>query len=201
MIHNKFVLNVGHGYESTKEWFDSGACAKGGHVCEYDWNEDFVKIICNMKDQLNGKYPYDIVVVYQKSYYTLADDINNIECDGIISFHLNAFTEESATGTEMLYCDGSGKGHLLADYCYTNVQATLQLKKRYNPVRGLKYHDRGGGLLHSTHKPHIISEAFFISNPNDLQIGNQAKYVLAKNYLDAIYRYYVMLESDGVYRS
>jgi N-acetylmuramoyl-L-alanine amidase len=195
MTKNVVVINIGHGYNGDYP-FDNGACSADGSICEYEWNKELAHMIRN--ESINIDSPYEIEIVEQDSYASLPAKINNIDCDCVISLHLNGFDFPTATGTEMLFCDGSEFGHLLADYCYKEVHATLGLPRRYNCVRGLNHNDRGYGLVSRTKPPHIIAESFFITTPTDLRHGNDLKGDIACAYLRGLDRFYVMLYNYGV---
>jgi N-acetylmuramoyl-L-alanine amidase len=83
----------------------------------------------------------------------------------LIEFHCNAF-DMQASGTEVLYAEGSEKGQKCATVLLDHLVQELKL-----PNRGIKpkvRSDRGGYLLWGVQQVALIPEPFFIDNDADL---------------------------------
>nr|DAS24748.1 MAG TPA: Cell wall hydrolase autolysin [Caudoviricetes sp.] len=175
----KAILNIGHGGIQK----DPGAIGNG--FKEHYWNDDFVNnyIVPECKKQgLN----YEIV--YQDYYSKLPRKINSVTEKGdiVLSFHLNAFNPES-NGVEMLFWHNSEKSKKLASYFQNaNLEAT-HLRDRAILPRQLN--DRGAYLLKNTIAPCIIVESGFVTNLHDMEVLQQNKSNLAKNYVAAAKKY------------
>ena len=111
-----------------------------------------------------------IVEFYQASGGNVArwDAMN---ADFVIELHANAFNHK-ASGTTVLYAQGSTKGAMIAQTMLDHIVGALNLMDRKILPRTRK--DRGGYLLWGTSAPCIIPEPFFIDNDEDLMVARNA---------------------------
>lgn len=101
--------------------------------------------------------------------------------DLLVEFHCNAFNRE-ASGTEILYAEGSHKGEAAARVMCDRLVAVLGLPDRGSKSKIKK--DRGGYLLWGVRQIALIPEPFFIDNDADLARAKDVDLVCA--YADAI---------------
>lgn len=90
--------------------------------------------------------------------------------DLLVEMHCNAFNG-SASGTTVLYANGSPKGRAAADIMQRHLVKELDLYDRNVLPRTIK--DRGGYLLWGVSQPALIAEPFFIDNDSDLLRARQ----------------------------
>jgi N-acetylmuramoyl-L-alanine amidase len=153
----KIIVNIGHSET------DSGAISQDGKTQEHRFNEtEFVPLIAK-ELRLKG---FDVVVMEQiKSFGELPARINAMKPDVILSIHSNAYNNR-ASGTEVLYFNGSKRGKNLADILERKMVAVLRLPER--GTKPLKAGDRGFALVKLTAAPCVILEPEFLDNPGDL---------------------------------
>lgn len=174
------ALVIGHSQESP------GAINEACGLSEFAFNE-----IISM-DIAAAVQEADVVRVNRHSYTRLPSQINQLNPDFIISLHCNAFNQ-NASGTEVLYYQGSLLGQQLAALLQPKLIAALQLRDRgLQPVTS---RNRGGFLLHNTLAPAIIAEPFFIDNDDDLLIARKNTDQLVNAYAETIEQFAYALQS------
>lgn len=171
-----FRVAVVVGHEPTKP----GATNKATGLSEFKFN-DWIA------DQMLDSPPPGIELVkvhrHPGTYSQLPAKVNALNPDLVISLHCNGYDGE-ATGTEMLYAEGSTKGKRFAELLQAQVVSALQLRNR--GVKPRKRRDRGGHILNGTKAPAVIVEPFFLDNDSDLQRANERLSELIAAYLKAI---------------
>lgn len=180
----KIALVVGHSSRSK------GAYNEDMNIHEYDLN----KIEAQLTSDLLEKRGYDPYMIFRDTYATLPKKINELECDIIISFHHNSFSDKSANGTETLYYHRSQAGKVLASDIHRYIVSALGFKDR--GIQPKTSEDDGGYLLKYTNAPCVILEPCFMSNNEELKefLGKQARYINAV--CDAIDEYFRLNEGE-----
>ena len=155
----KVAIVIGHSSRSQ------GAVNLSSGLTEFMFNE---KLAINLKNLIYKLYPkINAVLVYRNSSYSrLPKTVNDTHADICLSLHCNAFNTR-ATGTEMLYFEGSKNGRKFASLLQDAVLDALDLPDRGVKSKGSE--DRGGLLLEETFMPCVIVEPFFIDNDRELQ--------------------------------
>lgn len=174
-VRKHVVLDIGHSKSSK------GAYNTEQDIFEYEFNERLADIIIDKynkakyvtkKSEIEVNKLIKITKSYRdedkNGYYNLGRKINSTGANFCISLHCNAFNEK-ASGTEVLYPNGSVKSKSLAYILQNNLVATLGLEDR--GIKAISHDDRGGGFVHQLKIPVVISEAFFIDNNNNLNIA------------------------------
>lgn len=150
----RIAIVIGHSITSQ------GAQNKDTGLTEYRFNELIAQDIAR-KLVLEGFTPF---IVYRQKYSDLPADLNKTNPDLILSLHCNAF-DEKASGTTMIYCNGSVKGRIFAECLQQSVVNALGLRDR--GIEG-RANGRGMTLLKNTKAPVVIAEPFFIDNYKEL---------------------------------
>ena len=166
-------LIIGHSLTSQ------GAVNQNSNLSEFDYNKSIVASVAERLAE-KGLTP---IVIYRTTYNHLPHDVNDSNVDIAISFHCNAF-DAKASGTEVLYIEGSDKGAHLASCIQEELLTALGLTNR--GTKAIRSHDRGGRLLCKTTMPCVIAEPFFIDNDEDLAIATQRRYELINAYVTGI---------------
>lgn len=168
----KVALIPGHGPS-----IDKGAENTDG-TTELAWNRDLVS---RVQFHLNGKVE-SVIVNRVKERLSPVPEINATRADIAIEFHCNA-SDGRASGTEMIYYEGSKAGRKLAEALLSRTVEALKL-----PNRGVKtpFAGRGNYFLSKTKMPAVIAESMFIDNSSDLRIATERKEELARGYAAAI---------------
>ena len=125
-------------------------------ISEYIFGMDVVTEIFRKEKSPN----VSVVLMSRNVFKTHPQDINNLNPDLVIEFHLNAFNGD-VQGTETLHFNGSKIGERVAQ----RLQDYM-LELGYND-RGLKPITRGqlgGHLIAGTKAPAIILEPFFMDS-------------------------------------
>ena len=179
----KVALIIGHSSES------GGATNKTYGTSEFQFNGPLAHSVAE-KLILEGCEP--IIIYRDCSYSELPNKVNETGADIAVSFHCNAFNEQS-NGSETLYYKGSSKGFLLASCIQENVVKCLGLKDRgLKPCVAThegKAGDRGGLLLQKTSMPCVIVEPFFIDSDESLELANHKFEDLSEAYTKGIVNY------------
>jgi N-acetylmuramoyl-L-alanine amidase len=111
----------------------------------------------------------DLVLVWRRTWATLAADINAIrpQVSAVVSMHANGFRDPEVSGTEVLYYHRSTDGKRMAEIFQQHFVEALGL-----PDRGILPVDsegRGARLLKETEAPAVMCEPFFMSNDDDVE--------------------------------
>ncbi len=179
----KVALIIGHSAKSP------GATNKTYGTSEFEFNGPLAHSVAE-KLILEG---YEPIIIYRDcSYSALPGKVNQTEADIAVSFHCNAFNEQS-NGSETLYYKHSSKGFMLASCIQEQVVNCLGLKDRgLKPCvashKG-KAGDRGGLLLQKTLMPCVIVEPFFIDSDASLELANHKFEELSEAYTKGIVDY------------
>lgn len=156
----KICISIGHSFK------EQGATTKDGKTSEYLFNAALAQLV---KEQL-VKYGYDTVITNRLTdgggTGMTADvkAINNTDADICVELHCNAFNTK-AQGCEMLYWCRSTNGKRLAQ-CLQN-QVVNALGNANRGIKSINSKGRGAKVLKETSMPMVISEPFFIDNPED----------------------------------
>lgn len=115
---------------------------------------------------------------------------NNSNAQIAIAIHFNSSTNNTATGTEVLYTSYPAKNDneiWLANLLLEELVNTIKL-----PNRGLKEIPSGVGVIKKVHKPCVLSECVFISNDKESIwcSDEQHNWLLAIAHARAICRYF-----------
>ncbi len=190
------VIDAGHG------GWDSGAIG---------YDEDGNEVVYESEANLTiSEYVYDYlrrnkVTVYMTRQRDKAlgdtemEDLlerssfaNGKEATLFVSIHNNSFTDEEATGTEVLYADTKNK----LNYGITSKDLAKNILKPLVSATGLK--DRGVKdspkmvVLNRTDMPSVIVECAFVSNPEDRELLTDERdmrdmgYAIGKGIIDTI---------------
>lgn len=112
---------------------------------------------------------------------------HTLKADGVelaIELHFNAYGEESASGCEMLYYQGSASGKRLAACLQKEVLSTYTTKDR--GIKPVKRFSRGGAFLLKTKCVAVLCEPFFGTNSRDWEIFSSTRTILAEAYARGI---------------
>lgn len=169
------------GHEPTRP----GACNRASNLCEFEFNEFIADTM--LKSPMEG---IELLKVHRHpgTYSALPEKVNALNPDLVLSLHANGY-DGDASGTEMLYAEGSKDGQAFAELLQNRVLLALSL-----PDRGAKSRvrsDRGGTILFGTKAPAVIAEPFFIDNDKDLATANANIGGLVSAYLTAIRDYHI----------
>lgn len=123
----------------------------------------------------------ELVLVWRRTYRTLAEDINALAPVLVVSMHANAF-DRTASGTETLYYHRSRTSKNAAEAFQRHIVSALGLANR--GAKPVTREDRGGSLLADVDAPMVLCEPFFIDNDGDLELAMSVD--LAPVYADAI---------------
>jgi N-acetylmuramoyl-L-alanine amidase len=170
----KIVLNIGHGGG------DSGAVAQDGTE-EHKFNK--IELAPILVKELEKAGHSVQVVIQERNFTELPARINALKPDLIISLHSNCFNGK-ASGSEVLFWNGSKKGKALAERLQAGIVRALGLPDR--GVKELQAFDRGAGLLQRTKAVAVILEPFFIDNPKDLETARMNLPALARGVAGAV---------------
>ncbi len=180
---NKLIaIDPGHGGS------DSGACANG--LKEKDVNLDVALALRNLLESQG----YGVIMTRTTDIYLSlrqrCDIANNNKADIFVSVHHNAATVSTARGTEVLYYTYSSKGKKLAE-C---IQVEL-IKAIGTRDRGIKPRDDLYVLKHTV-MPAVITEAAFLSNPEDAELLKQDSFrqKIAQGICNGIIKYFSVSE-------
>lgn len=166
-----------------------GAGNKAKGMYEFDINNKLASLV---SEKLIEK-GYDPIIIYRDTYSGLPDKVNRINPDIAISLHCNAFNTQ-ASGSEVLYYEGSVKGEQLAKLLQTAIVDVMGESDR--GVKPISYShvgkagDRGGYLVAKTTMPTVIVEPFFIDNTDSLTKAQKLMDELALAYTRAIDNYF-----------
>lgn len=153
-------ISIGH---SLKE---QGATTKDGKTTEYLFNFALAQLV---RDELI-KLGYRVVITNRLTdgggTGMTADvkAINATDADISVELHCNAFNT-NAQGCEMLYWCRSANGKRLAQCLQNKVVNVLGNANR--GIKSINSKGRGAKVLKETSMPMVISEPFFIDNPED----------------------------------
>lgn len=177
----EFRVAVVVGHEPTKP----GAGNRAANVYEFEFND---WIADQMLKAFDGDPVIKAIKVHRHpgNYSQLPAKINALKPDLVISLHANGFDGE-ATGTEMLYAEGSERGKRFAGLLQQRVLVALGLRDR--GVKSRVKSDRGAHLLYGVTAPAVIVEPFFIDNNSDFGIANANITNLVNAYVAAIREY------------
>lgn len=124
----------------------------------------------------------ELVIVWRRTYGTLAADVNEVDPVLVVSMHANASHSGTASGTETLYYHRSKWGKEIAGGFQNHFVSALGLPDRGTKPRTRE--DRGGGFLGDVAAPAVLCEPFFIDNDSDLERATDID--LAGVYVSAI---------------
>lgn len=196
----KVCINIGHS-NVTDRGASKEYCITNKNDISYtfiEFNENgFNSIIALQLQKLfrdANKFLCEIVMQEGKAgYKQLPDNINLTKSDICVSLHLNSFSNEEATGFEILYADSSEEGKKLAECLEAYIPTAIPLKNR--GLKPLIRKNRGGFLLFETKMPCIIIEPGFISNPRDFTIllRNLFSWDYSKAIYSGIERYFNLI--------
>lgn len=155
----RVFINPGHA-----PGIDPGACAADcteaeiardiGRIVNHYLQAAGLETVILQSDNLAGESP---------GYPNITETANAWPADIFVSIHLNAFTDEGASGTETLIYTAGGEAENLAKCVQTQLVDTLRLVDR-----GIK--ERPGlAVLRCTDMPAILIEVGFITNDYDRQ--------------------------------
>ncbi len=153
----KICINAGHAPNGNP---DPGAVGQTG------LRESDVAIIIsnNVKSYLQA-VGYNVLVVQNDDLQAICDASNNYGADLFISIHCNAADDQSASGTEVWYCDGSTQGAKLAQCIDTQIVNSLHTVDR--GIKDAIPHQYGLYVLINTNATAVLVETAFISNADN----------------------------------
>lgn len=170
------MVDSGHGLH------DTGAVAIDG-TFEKDYNREIAKQLVDLLR--SGGYKVETTTDLNVDDYASISERRKIfeesEAKLLVSIHCNAYTNNQANGTEVLYMNKKVES-LARGISYDIAKATGMVN------RGAKYRD-DLGLLKTT-KPAIIVECGFITNSADLLKIKRNKKTIASKIYENIQEYY-----------
>lgn len=98
--------------------------------------------------------------------------LENGECEFLISIHMNIFSQQKYSGTQVFYGGGNEQSQALAEAVQRNVKQFLQPDNE----RVVKKSTKSIYLLYNAKKPAIMAECGFLSNNDELQKLKSAEY-------------------------
>lgn len=104
-------------------------------------------------------------LAYTREIDSCYAEVNAWGADVALEFHFNSAAASSATGTEMLYAEGSTAGKALATRLQAAAVAALGLKDR--GLKPLARTARGGRSVWAARAPAVMTEWYFGSNRAD----------------------------------
>lgn len=162
----KIAVRFGH----LKHGQDAGAV---GIKNEYDLIRQYGPYVISGLQKLGNQV---LNVTPQQDYLSMAESLNyginkanNWGADLFVSCHVNAFSNPSANGCEVLYYSSSSKGKEIA----TNICKQVSKLAFYN--RGAKADSRGLAELKRTNMPAVIVEPLFCTSSKDINLFNAQK--------------------------
>ena len=154
----KVALVIGHSYKKQ------GSVSKYVKYSEWELNEKIVWPLAS--SLLNTKKIIPIIVYREHGYLRLPNEINAHKPDLIVSHHFNAFSNENANGTEVLYYHTSDTSKHIASIFQKKIIDALGTTNR--ELRPIKDNKRGARVLRDTKAPCVLLEPIFITNVNDV---------------------------------
>lgn len=156
----KIAIIVGH--SRLKNGYYTSAT---GYVNEYKYNKSLAKYVAKYVKKYTGKQ-VDVIRCPEKKFIRSTEEygykvprVNKGNYDLIIELHLNASSNPTANGTEVLYYPNSKEGEQTA-------KAVQQELAKYYKDRGIKA--RGDlYILRDTKPVAVLIESFFCTNKED----------------------------------
>lgn len=145
-------LDAGHGGS------DPGATST---VRESDLN---LSVVLELTKRLTAAGAKVILTRASDTYLSLQDRVavaNNNNVDLFVSVHHNSASDPSANGSETICCPDSPTSFTLASNLLNNLTNLLKSRKR-------SVTQRDDYTVTYTNMPAVISEAFFVSNPQEV---------------------------------
>ena len=152
----KIFINAGHGTH------DAGAVNKRLNLQERYLAKDLCKVIESYLKSFGIT-----VMVYQEvnSLNEVPKKANEFKADLFVSVHMNASTSSSASGVEVLFCEGSTKGKTFAQ---TILNSVVKVGDYTFKNRGVKDDStKHLGVLRYTNMTACLVEMGFISNDTE----------------------------------
>ncbi|PTY02957.1 hypothetical protein DB346_08065 [Verrucomicrobia bacterium LW23] len=174
------VLDIGHQPSSP----GSVGTHNGQVISEYAFNKALasrIEALINSAEVLVLSRDDD-----EDGYKKLPEKINSYNPDFVVSLHTNP-DGDGASGSSVLYFDGSTRGKKLAGLLQKEFVTALGL--RDNGIEGRGTGAIGGGQLSRTRAPIVIAEPFHMTNPGDLKVAMDHLSDLANAYARAINTY------------
>ncbi len=171
------LLIVGHSETHPGARNSGPTMEPGDDTYEYQFNKPLVESVTKLLRQRHIDTGWD---TYQEGVGSNVARWNEAS-ELLIEFHCDAYNK-IASGTEVLFCNGSTKGKAAARIMQDRLVMALGL-----PDRGIKSKmrsDRGGYILCGVNQVCLIPEPFFIDNDDDFERGRKRDLVTA--YADAI---------------
>lgn len=134
------------------------------------------------------RYGVELVLVWRRTYSTLAQDIRDTNASLAIELHCNAHNTE-VSGTETLYYHRDAKSQRLAQMLQRRLVVALGLRDR--GVHSITRSGRGGELLAGIGIPMVIAEPFFIDHDPDFKRALTSRDAQALAYINAIGEYLI----------
>lgn len=156
------------------------------------WESDAnLDISLRLRDMLVNEGHETLMTRDSDIYPTLTDrcDIaNNANATIFVSVHNNAYTTETANGTETYHFPGSFFGELLANCIQDELMEQISTYDR-----GVKSED-DFRVLNGTNMPAVLVEGAFISNPNEakLLLTPTFRQNIAQGIFNGIEKYYTL---------
>jgi len=122
------------------------------------------------------------IIIFERlnGYNVLPEEINNLNPDLIISLHLNAVSNKTVQGCEVL-SSGSKESMKFAKIIQPLINEVFENNDRGVKIRN-KSNQRGYWILNKTNAPCVILEPYFVSNDSETEQGLKLK----KEYAEAI---------------
>ena len=153
------IFDVGH-YPPPK---DTGAYNSNLDIREHNWSDMLAKA-CHYYSRINGLFSSRLV--YRKTTLPeLCQKINSLNPKFVVSFHLNAYHNSRATGTETWYWHTSSRSMKNAHIMQRHTVDVLKLTDR-----GAKPTSRLFQLGPATRASIVLIEPGFLTNNNDMKV-------------------------------
>ena len=168
--HNRWVvIDAGHGSA------DGGKIGVN-NIVEKDINlsialkvkdlleQQDVKVIMTREDD-EGTYPKTGSNRKLRDMKNRVELINKERPAIAVSIHQNSFSDQSVSGAQTFYYQGSKEGQFAAELLQAQMIATLQPKKERVAKSNDSYY-----LLKNSHYPTVIVECGFLTNPQEAKL-------------------------------
>lgn len=163
------VIDAGHGSADSGKVGINGALEKDINLSialrlkELLEQQD-VKVVMTREDD-QGTYPKTGSNRKMKDMKKRVELINKEQPDLTVSIHQNSYPDESVSGAQTFYYEGSEEGKAAAEILQKQLITTLQPEKERVAKSNTSYY-----LLKNTQYPIVIVECGFLTNPREAEL-------------------------------
>ena len=163
------VIDAGHGADDSGKVGINGALEKDINLSialrlkELLEQQDIPVVMTREDDQ--GMYPKTGSNRKTRDMKKRMEMINKEQPALVVSIHQNSFPDESVSGAQTFYFEGSLEGKFAAEILQKQLITTLQPKKERVAKSNTSYY-----LLKNTNYPIVIVECGFLTNPEEAKL-------------------------------